>query len=77
MGDRQRLFGEALRAGREARGLSQTALATTLGTRQSVISDLEAGRHLPSLTFFGALVRVLDLEPSAVLAALLPEEEAA
>ena len=77
MGDRYYRFGEALRAGREARGLSQTALAAELGTSQSVVSDMEGGRILPRLTVFGRLVRALDLEPAAVLAALLPEEEAA
>ena len=77
MGDTYRGFGETLRAGREARGLSQTALAAELGTTQSYVSGLEHGRHLPSLPFFGAIVRVLDLEPASVLAALLPEEEAA
>lgn len=77
MGDTHRGFGEALRAGREARGLSQTALAAELGRSQSFVSGLENGRHLPSLTLFGNLVRVLNLEPAGVLAALLPEEEIA
>lgn len=77
MGNSYRGFGEALRAGRLEAGLSQTDLAAELGTTQSYVSGLENGRHLPGLTFFGRLIRTLDLKPAAVLAALLPEGEAA
>lgn len=38
-----------LRQARLARGLSQVQLARMLGTRQSSVSEVETGRHLPGL----------------------------
>lgn len=45
-------FGEKLRALRERHGMSQTALAQALGhSAHGYISELEAGKKLPTLEF--------------------------
>jgi transcriptional regulator with XRE-family HTH domain len=45
----QRAAGEAIRASRQARGLTQAGLARAAGVPQSSISELESGKRQPSL----------------------------
>jgi len=47
---------------RLARNLTQKDLAEKLGTKQSVISRLEGGNSLPSLSFLRRVTKVLGAE---------------
>ncbi len=53
------LINEVLRA-RSERGITQKDLAERLGTKQSVISRLEAGRANPSVAFLKKLAQALN-----------------
>ena len=46
-----------IRARREARGISQGALAEALGVSRQTINAIETGRYLPSLPLAIALAR--------------------
>ncbi len=46
-----------IRARREARGISQGALAEALGVSRQTINAIETGRYLPSLPLAVALAR--------------------
>lgn len=59
-----RLLG--LRRVREAKGLSQLALAEEAGVRQATISELESGGAWTSETL-GKLARALDVDPAELL----------
>ena len=54
-------FGDALRAMRRARGLSQEAVAHAVGTTQRHVSFLETGRSQPTRAMLGRLVAGLGL----------------
>jgi len=56
-----------IKAARKRRGLTQAELADKIGTRQSVISRIESGDHLPSLSTLIRLARALDMELYIVL----------
>jgi len=66
-----REFGDALRAARAARGLSQEALATGVGLSRTSVANIERGRQRIPLHLLIDFARVLDVEP----AALLPQGE--
>ena len=55
-------LGRAVRALREQRGWSQTALAKTAGTTQSAVARFEAGGTIPSLPVLDRLARALDAD---------------
>jgi transcriptional regulator with XRE-family HTH domain len=55
-------FGPNLRRIREAKGLSQAALAEAVGLRQNHISDLEAGKSQPYLSLAVRLAEALKIE---------------
>jgi transcriptional regulator with XRE-family HTH domain len=61
-------FGEALRAARKQRGLSQEKLALEAGVERNYISLIELGRNSPSIRMLFKLCRVLEVPPSALLA---------
>lgn len=61
-------LGEALRAARKQRGLSQEKLALDAGVERNYVSLLELGRNSPSLGMLFKLCKVLELQPSALLA---------
>lgn len=42
-------------------GLTQTALAKKIGTKQSAISRLESGSYNPSITFLEKVAKALNL----------------
>lgn len=54
------VFGQRLRELRNARGLSQTALADLCGSNHPFISELERGVKVPSLTMILRLANALD-----------------
>lgn len=57
MQNQEKIFSERLRTTREAKNLSQTALAERCGLQPSAISHFETGRRLPS---FDNLKRLAD-----------------
>lgn len=64
-----REFGQALRALRQRRGLSQEALAAEAGMNRTYISDLERGQYSPSLTAIAALAAALGVKPHELVKA--------
>lgn len=59
-------IGAAIRAAREARGLTQEAVAAAVGVYPSYISLIENGRHTPGPEVADSLVRELGLGASLV-----------
>lgn len=55
---------EMLILAREAKGLTQTALAEGLGVKQGTVSKIEAGILAPSEDLVGQLASILDVPPS-------------
>jgi transcriptional regulator with XRE-family HTH domain len=61
-------FGEVLRAARKQRGLSQEKLALEAEVERNYVSLIELGRSSPSMRVLFKLCRVLEVQPSALLA---------
>jgi len=61
-------LGEALRAARMERRLSQEKLALEAGVERNYVSLIELGRSSPSVGMLFKLCKVLDVPPSALLA---------
>lgn len=59
----KRAFGQAVRAARAERGLSQIALAHLSNLDQTYISSVEQGRRNVSLVNIHALAAALDAHP--------------
>ena len=59
--ERAAVFASRLRQARQAKGLSQAALAETVGTRQSQISRNESGRRWPDSETLCRLADALGL----------------
>jgi transcriptional regulator with XRE-family HTH domain len=59
-GDEAALFGPHLRSLRQERGLTQAELAKRCGTMVPVISNLERGATVPTLTTLRHLAAALD-----------------
>lgn len=53
-------LGDMVRARREALGLTQTELATRVGTRQPAIARLEAGGGVPSIDLLDRVASALN-----------------
>lgn len=51
---------EAILKARKEKGITQKQLAARIGTKQSVISRLEAGHANPSVAFLAKLAEALD-----------------
>ena len=65
-------FGQHLRALREDRKLSQTALSSRTGLMPSAIAHFESGRRLPSVINLYRLALGLKVCPSDMLMKTLP-----
>lgn len=65
-------IGDTLRGARQAKGLSQRALAENSGIPQSHISKIENGGVDLTLTSLLALSRALDIEPMLIPRKLIP-----
>ena len=63
--------GTRVRAAREERGLTTRALASLAGLSQSLLSDVENGRTLPSVSSLYAIAEALGTGP----AELLPQDD--
>ncbi|WP_395623532.1 helix-turn-helix domain-containing protein [Sphingomonas daechungensis] len=61
------LLGRNVRLQREARGLSQEALAFEAGMKRSYLSELERGLRNPSVHALGRLASALGIEPATLL----------
>ena len=61
-------LGEVLRAARKDKGLSQEKLAFAAELERNYISLIELGRHSVSIRVLFQLCRVLEVQPSVVLA---------
>ena len=55
------MLGDRLKSVRESRNLTQSALAETVGCRQSSINDIESGRNLTSI-YLTRIARVLNVD---------------
>ena len=61
-------FGEAIRAARRRRSISQEALALSSGLDRTYVSGIERGVRNPSLTNILKLAAALQTSPSELLA---------
>ncbi len=59
----KKVLGERIVALRNSKGLSQERLAECIGINPRSLSDLEAGKSLPSAETFGKLMEVFGLKP--------------
>jgi transcriptional regulator with XRE-family HTH domain len=62
------VFGQRLRELRQARNVTQDALALTSGLTKAYISDMERGLKVPSLTTILRLAVALDCKVTALTA---------
>ncbi len=63
----KKLIGERLRAARDEKGISQTALAETLGTYQTVISAIERGARGVTVQQLIRLATAVGIPPGELL----------
>lgn len=63
-------FGEAIRAARRRRGISQEALALGCGLDRTYVSGIERGQRNPSLANILKIAAALDLAPADLLAGI-------
>jgi transcriptional regulator with XRE-family HTH domain len=61
-------FGQAMRAIRNRRGISQESLALQCGLDRTYISGIERGTRNPSLTNILKLAAALDVRPAELFA---------
>jgi ribosome-binding protein aMBF1 (putative translation factor) len=62
------IFGKVLREQRNARGLSQEALALSANVDRTFVSQMERGIRQPTLTTLCKLSEALDIQPSTLVA---------
>jgi transcriptional regulator with XRE-family HTH domain len=63
-------FGQAIRAIRNRRGVSQESLALQCGLDRTYISGIERGTRNPSLTNILKLAAALDVRPAELFTAI-------
>jgi transcriptional regulator with XRE-family HTH domain len=63
-------FGQAIRALRGRRGISQESLALSCGLDRTYISGIERGTRNPSLTNILKLAEALDVSPAELFTGL-------
>jgi transcriptional regulator with XRE-family HTH domain len=61
------VFGKVLREQRNARGLSQEALALAADVDRTFVSQMERGIRQPTLTTLCKLCDALDIQPSTLV----------
>ena len=67
-------FGTRLKSLRQARGLTQGALANHLGIKKPQISRWENQAHIPRPDTMSKLARALDVPPAALYQSVLPTD---
>jgi transcriptional regulator with XRE-family HTH domain len=60
-------FGERVRRRRTALGMTQEQLAAKVGMNRPDLSDIENGKHSPTLKTIERLADALDVPPSALV----------
>jgi transcriptional regulator with XRE-family HTH domain len=60
-------LGDAIRAAREARRLSQAALARYFAITRSAVNQWESGKNIPDLRKLSALAEILELDPALLV----------
>lgn len=60
-------FGERVRRRRTALGMTQEQLAAKVGMNRPDLSDIENGKHSPTLKTIERLAAALDVPPSALV----------
>lgn len=66
-GDLQRIFGENLRAYRQARGLSQEAFADQLEVHRTYMGGIERGERNLTLKSVERIAARIDIDPLSLL----------
>jgi putative transcriptional regulator len=69
-------LGELLRTGRTTLGLTQQAVAESVGVRSSYVSLLENGRRKPSLNVAVRIADIIGIERDQFLSIAFPEARA-
>jgi transcriptional regulator with XRE-family HTH domain len=62
------IFGKVLREQRNARGISQEALALSANVDRTFVSQMERGIRQPTLTTLCKLSHALEIQPSTLVA---------
>jgi len=57
-------LGDAIRAGRKAKGLTQEQLGEQFSISKSAVNMWESGKNVPDLRKLGRLIQLLDLDPA-------------
>ena len=60
-------LGDTLRAAREARGMTQVALAAYFGISKSAVNQWESGKNIPDQRKIAALAEKLELDPALLV----------
>ena len=60
-------LGDAIRAAREAKHLSQVALAQYFGISKSAVNQWESGKNIPDQRKIAALAEKLELDPALLV----------
>jgi ribosome-binding protein aMBF1 (putative translation factor) len=67
----EKVVGVVISASREDSDVSQRQLAAKLGWSRNVVTNLETGRRVMTLTDFVLVARALRIEPERLLARIL------
>ena len=60
-------LGDTLRAAREARGMTQVALAAYFGISKSAVNQWESGKNIPDQRKIASLAEKLELDPALLV----------
>lgn len=70
-------LGDAIRAGRKARGMTQEQLGEQFGISKSAVNMWESGKNVPDLRKLGKLIHILGLDPAVATGLAEAHAEAA
>ena len=70
-----REFGDLLRRARQAKGVSQAAIAPSVGLSRTSVANIERGRQRMSIHLLMDFARALDVEPCTLLPAVQIEPD--
>ena len=60
-------LGDTLRAAREAKGMTQVALAAYFNISKSAVNQWESGKNIPDQRKIAALAEKLELDPALLV----------
>ena len=61
------ILGNAIRASRQARGMTQAELGERFGISKAAVAMWESGKNIPDQRKMAELTRVLDLDPAVAI----------